>query len=114
MEKFTDELKDLIVDGKRWVKLEVAYAKLTLAEKFSLLMSAMIIGAVCLLMGMLVLVMLSLALVEVFTTIMPTGLAYLTVAGILCLLIVVVFLLRKPLLLDPVARFISKLIIDKN
>ena len=65
-EKLTDEIKDIFVQGRDWIKLEIEYAKLTVAEKFTLLLSAMIIGAICLLMGMVVLILLSFALVELF------------------------------------------------
>ncbi|MDE6339382.1 MAG: phage holin family protein [Muribaculaceae bacterium] len=112
-EKLTDELKDLLMQGKEWARLEVEYAKLTVAEKFTVLMSTMIIGAICLLMGVVVLIMLAFALVELFMLMMPAALAYLTVAGILCVLIGVIYLLRRPLMLNPIARFITKLFISK-
>ena len=113
-EKLTDEIKDIFVQGRDWIKLEIEYAKLTVAEKFTLLLSAMIIGAICLLMGMVVLILLSFALVELFKMMIPPVLAYLAVSGIICLLILVLYLLRNPLLLNPIARFITRLLINKN
>lgn len=113
-EKLTEELKDILAQGRDWVKLEVEYAKLTVAEKFTVLLSAMIIGAICLLMGMVVLILLSLSLVELFKMMMVPALAYLVVSGIICLLILVLYLLRNPLLLNPIARFITRLLINKN
>lgn len=113
-EKLTDEIKDIFVQGRDWIKLEIEYAKLTVAEKFTLLLSAMIIGAICLLMGMVVLILLSFALVELFKMMIPPVLAYMAVSGIICLLILVLYLLRNPLLLNPIARFITRLLINKN
>lgn len=113
-EKLTDELKDILAQGRDWVKLEVEYAKLTVAEKFTVLLSAMIIGAICLLMGMVVLILLSLSLVELFKMMMVPALAYLAVSGIICLLILILYLLRNPLLLNPIVRFITRLLINKN
>jgi protein of unknown function (DUF1469) len=113
-EKLTEELKDILAQGRDWVKLEVEYAKLTVAEKFTVLLSAMIIGAICLLMGMVVLILLSLSLVELFKMMMVPALAYLVVSGIICLLILILYLLRNPLLLNPIARFITRLLINKN
>lgn len=112
-EKLTDELKDIFVQGKNWMKLEVEYAKLTLAEKMTMLFSAMIIGAVCLLMGMVVLILLAFALVELFRLMMSPALAYLSSAGVIVVLIVLFYLFRKPLLLNPIARFITRLFISK-
>lgn len=112
-EKLTDELKEIFVQGKNWMKLEVEYAKLTLAEKMTMLFSAMIIGAVCLLMGMVVLILLAFALVELFRLMMSPALAYLSSAGVIVVLIVLFYLFRKPLLLNPIARFITRLFISK-
>lgn len=96
------------------MKLEVEYAKLTLAEKITLLFSAMIIGAVCLLMGMVVLILLAFALVELFRLMMSPALAYLSSAGVIVVLIVLFYLFRKPLLLNPIARFITRLFISNQ
>lgn len=112
-EKLTDELKEIFVQGKNWMKLEVEYAKLILAEKMTMLFSAMIIGAVCLLMGMVVLILLAFALVELFRLMMSPALAYLSSAGVIVVLIVLFYLFRKPLLLNPIARFITRLFISK-
>ncbi|MDE5773574.1 MAG: phage holin family protein [Muribaculaceae bacterium] len=109
--KLTDEIRSLFSDGKEWIELEIEYAKLTMAEKFTILLSTLVLGAVCLLMFMVVLILLSFALVDVFKLLMAPGLAYLSVAGVLIVLIVIVYLLRKPLLLNPIARLISKLIV---
>lgn len=96
------------------MKLEVEYAKLTLAEKMTMLFSAMIIGAICLLMGMVVLILLAFALVELFRLMMSPALAYLSSAGVIVVLIVLFYLFRKPLLLNPIARFITRLFISKQ
>lgn len=112
-EKITDEIKEVFLQGKNWLKLEIEYAKLTVAEKFTILLSMLIIGAICLLMGMVVLILLAFALVELFKMMMAPSLAYLTVAGIICVLILLVYFLRKLILLNPIARFITRLFISK-
>lgn len=113
-EKLTDELKNLFLQGKNWVELEVEYLKLTAAEKITLLMSVLVIGAVCLLMGMVVLILLAFALVELFKLMMAPALAYLTVAGIVCVLILLLFVFRKFILLNPFSKFITKLFINHH
>ena len=109
----TEEIKELFSQGHNWLKLEIEYAKLTVAEKVTILMSVLIIGAVCLLMGMVVLILFAFALVELFKMMMVPALAYLSVGGIICLLIVLLYVFRKPILLNPIARFITRLFIDK-
>lgn len=113
-DNLSSELKDIFTQSKTWLKLEIEYAKLTVAEKLTLLMSALIIGAVCLLLGIVVLILLAFALVEVFKSFMLPGLAFLSVAGIICILILLIYLFRKPILLDPIARLITKLFIEKH
>lgn len=113
-DNLSSEIKDIFTNGKNWLKLEIEYAKLTVAEKLTMLMSALIIGAVCLLLGIVVLILLAFALVEVFKSFMLPGLAYLSVGGIICILILLIYLLRKPILIDPIARLITKLFIEKH
>ncbi|MCM1440453.1 MAG: phage holin family protein [Roseburia sp.] len=96
------------------MKLEVEYTKFTVAEKLTMLLSALIIGAVCLLLGMVALILLAFALVEVFKLFMPLGLAFLSVAGIVCVLTLILYLVRKPILLNPIARLITKLFFEKH
>lgn len=110
--KLTDELKEILQQSKNWVDLEIEYAKLTLAEKFTILMSQLIIGAVGLIIGNVILVMLAFSLCELFKLFMAPALAYLSVAGIVAVLLIVIFALRKPLLLNPIARFITKLFFE--
>lgn len=85
--KFVDEIRGLIQESKNWVELEIEYAKLTLAEKLTMLLSTLIIGFVCLLLGTVVIIMLAFALTEVWKMIMSPALAYLATGGVLCLLV---------------------------
>lgn len=111
-ENLTDQIKGIYQNGMRWIQLEIQYAKLTATEKLTVLMTTLVLGAVCLLLGVVILILLSFALVDVFKGIMDPGLAYLTVGGILILMIVAIILLRRPLLENPIARLLSKLILD--
>ena len=113
-QKLTDDLRDIFKEGQQWVRYEIDYAKLTVAEKATILASAVAMGAVCLLMGMVILIMLALSLKCLFELFMTPALAYLSSAGCVAIVLIIVFLLRKPLLLDPIARFLTKLFIQKN
>lgn len=113
-DKILDEFKEILSHTQNWVKLEVEYIRLTAAEKFTILLSTLILGAVCLLIGMVVLILLSLSLVDLFKLFMAPALAYLSIGGFLILLMVVVYFLRKPLLLNPIARFVTKLFCEAH
>lgn len=109
-----DQIRSLFDQSKTWIQLEVEYLKLTTAEKVTMLMGTLIIGFVGLLLGMVVLIMLALGLAEVFKMMMHPGLAYLATAGAICVLLGIFILLRRPLLMNPIARLITKIFFDKN
>lgn len=108
------EIKDIFAQSQNWVKLEVEYLKLTAAEKFTILLSTLVLGMVCFLLGLVILILLAFSLVDLFKLFMTPALACLSVAGIIVLLIFIVYLLRKPLLLNPIAKFITKLFFNQT
>ena len=112
--KITEDIKEIISQSINWGKLEVNYLKLTASEKLIVLMSAMIIGAVILLLLLPFFIMMLFALVGTFMLFMAPPLAYLAVGGIVLMLNIIVFLLRKPLVINPISRFITKVILDKQ
>ncbi len=109
-----EEIRSIIDQSKTWLRLELEYAKLTIAEKLTLLMSTLILGFVCLLLGVVVLIMLAFSLAEAFRLIMNPALAYLSTAGAICVLLELLYLLRKPLLLNPIARLITRVFFDRK
>ena len=108
-EKLIDEIKEIVGQSVNWVKLEVEYAKFTVAEKFTMLMTSLIIGAVCILLGLAALLLLAFAGVELFKLILSPALSYCAMAGVIVLFILFVYLLRRPLLFNPIAKFITRL-----
>lgn len=109
-----DEIRSIFDQSKSWLRLELEYAKLTVAEKLTLLMSSLILGFVCLLLGVVVLIMLAFSLAEAFRLLMNPALAYLATAGAICVLLALLYLLRKPLLLNPIARLITRIFFDRK
>ncbi|MDE7403073.1 MAG: phage holin family protein [Muribaculaceae bacterium] len=111
---FIEEIRAIFEQAKNWAQLEVEYAKLTLAEKVTMLLSALVLGFVCLLLTIVVLILLAFALSEAFRLIMDPALAYLSSAGCMLVLLGLVFLLRRPLLLNPFSRLMTKVLFDKK
>lgn len=112
--KITDEIKDIFSQSINWAKLEVEYLKLTAAEKLIILLGTLILGAVCMLFLLPVIIMFLFALAGVFRLMMSPALAYLSVGGIVLLMLVLIWLFRKQLIFNPVARFVSRLFLEKN
>lgn len=110
--KLTDDIKELITQSINWAKLEVEYLKLTAAEKVIILISMMVIGVVVLLLLLPAILMFLFALAQVFIGFMPVAVAYVVVGGIVLLLLGLLVLFRKQLVINPVAKFISKVLLD--
>lgn len=109
-----DEIRNIIEQSKTWVMLELEYAKLTVTEKLTMLLTTLILGFVCLMLGIVVLMILALALAHTFMMIMSPSLSYVCTAGVVIVLLVLIFLLRRPLLITPIARIISKIFYNKQ
>lgn len=110
--KLTDEIREMLSQGVNWAKLEIEYLKLTAAEKIIILVSMLVIGAVFLLLLLPVVLMFLFALAQVFIDFMPVALAYVCVGGIVMLLLGLLVIFKKQLVINPVAKFISKVLLD--
>jgi len=114
MKNIVEDIRNIFEQSKTWVRLEVEYAKFTIAEKLTMLLTSLILGFVCLLLFTVVLIMLSLCIAELFKMILVPSLAYLCTAGSILLVLLLFYLLRTPLILTPIARMITKIFFDKK
>ena len=101
---------ELWEEVKKYLTLQIDYAKLTAVEKLVVLLSAIALATVLMILGACVLFYLSFAIVYMLVDVIGCvwG-AYLIVSGLFVVLAIVVFALRKQLILDPVAKFLTKL-----
>ncbi|MBD5204649.1 MAG: phage holin family protein [Bacteroidales bacterium] len=113
-EKLTEEIKEIYIHIRNWLKYEVTYTKLTLAEKMTILGATVAFAFVIMVLSLPILIMLSFALKGVFQLFMSAPLSYLCVAGVWILSIVIIYLFRKKLISDPIAKFITRLFFDKK
>ena len=97
----------------RICRLAVSYARLTLAEKLALLLSAAAIFLISMLLGAITLLFLLGATAHLLSMAMPIFLAYVIVAAICVVIVLCVYALRRILIFDPFARFISRLIVEQ-
>ena len=105
-----NKYEELWAELKKYLTLQIDYAKLTTVEKLVVLLSAIAMVAVILILGACVLFYLSFAVVFMLSdAIGSTWGAYLIVSGIFLVLMLVVYALRQKLILDPVSRFLTRL-----
>lgn len=94
-----------------YVKLLIEDTRLNAAEKLTRLFSAIALSAILLIIGMVVLVVLSIAVCFALASIMPAMWAFLIVAAVYLVLMVIIVAFRTQLLVNPIARFISRLLL---
>lgn len=104
------DYKKLISEARKYFSLEWDYTKLTAVEKMAILLSSIAFVAVVIIVATFVLHHIIAALIGVLSSALGcTWGAHLIAAAILLILLLVVFAFKKQLIVDPVARFISKL-----
>ena len=103
---FTESLQQLL-------RLYLTDVRLTATERLSRLLTTLSLVFVLSLLGLGVLLFLSFSMAAFFSTFLPAGFAYMIVAGVYLILIIVVLIFRRQLLEDPVTRLLSKVILNK-
>lgn len=100
---------------KNYVSMEVEYAKISLVEKLAEIFSTIAIVAIVLIMCSGVLFYLSFSFVAYMDEILGSEvLAYLVVSGLIALLLLLLIVLRKWLVINPIARFLSRLLLTPD
>ncbi len=94
---------------KSYVALNVENAKLTVAEKFTILVTAAAVCVLTLLLAVIILFFVSMGLAQLLAESVGMMWAYLIMAGAYLVLLIALILLRKVLITNPVARFITRL-----
>jgi len=109
------DYKKLFAEARRFFSMEWDYTKLTAVEKLAVLLSATAFVAVVIIIGTFVLHHLFTALIGVLATALGCAWgAHLIAAALLLVLLLVVFAFKRQLIVDPVARFVSKLFLKPD
>jgi len=111
MSKKESPFSKLWASLREYLALNIDNAKLTAAEKLTLFFSATVCVLVYFVFGTLVFFFLSMACVEWIGESLGTAPAYAIMGGFYILLILAVVIFRRQLVIDPIARFITKLIL---
>ena len=104
------DYKKLFTEARKYFSLEWDYTKLTAVEKLAILLSSIAFVAVVIIIGTYAMHYIFSALISVLASALGcTWGAQLIAAGLLIVLLLVVFAFKKQLIVNPVARFVSKL-----
>lgn len=109
MPEIRDQIASIWIEVKETLKLNIDYAKLTATEKLTVLLSMTGLALVCFAVVSIIIFLISLGLTLLMAE--STGIfgACMIMAGIYAVILVVAILLRRQLIIDPIARFISHL-----
>ncbi len=118
--RITDEEKEnsstayqhLYDEVRRLVGLEVENARLMVTEKLTMLLGRVTLVAVCFVISACVLIFLSMSISDLLLENFKPWATYMIVAGFYALLICIVALFRRQLIVDPIARYLSRVFLD--
>ena len=96
---------------KELATLRLEYAKLTAAERLSILLSTVAIALICLIAVSMFLFFISMSLVEVMAKSIGMAWSSFIVSMIYVVVLAVVVMLRKTLIINPITRFVSKIML---
>ena len=102
----------LYEEVKRLVGLEVENARLMLTEKLTLLLGRVTLVAVGFVLSACVIIFLSMSISDLLLESLTPWATYLIVAGFYALLICILALFRRQLIIDPIARYLSLVLLD--
>lgn len=109
-EKISDQLKSIFAEAKETLKLNVDYAKLTASEKLTILFSTCVFGLIAFVLLSLMFFFVSLLIVNIISRGVGLIGAYAIMAGVYVALLVALVLLRRRLIIDPIARAVTRLL----
>lgn len=98
---------------KRLASLYVEKIKLKTTEKTTILLSSIAFIMVLTVVGFIFLIFVSIGVGHLLAVSIAPHLAYLIIAAFYLVLFIVVWFLRRPLFINPISRFVSRLIVDE-
>ncbi|MBD5364433.1 MAG: phage holin family protein [Bacteroides sp.] len=111
-ENSAEAYRRIFDEVRRLVNLEVEDAKLMLTEKLTLLLGRVTLVAVAFVLSVCVVIFLSMSISDLLLKSFSPWVTYLIVALFYAVLVGIVALFRRQLIVDPIARYISQVILD--
>ena len=97
-----------------YIQAETDYLKLSVAEKIVKFATIIFYGVLCVITVWFILLLMSFALAQFLSTFLPGWAAYLCTAGAFLIILLLIFLLRRPLIMNPLSKAITKALFKKK
>ena len=113
--KNIESIGKLLLEFKKYLELQKEFVKLDATEKMTVILSAILIVTVLLLLGSIVLLFLRFALAYYLGDVLGSrSLGFGLISAFILLLTVIFYLNRNRMVIQPMARFMTKLILTKE
>ena len=113
--KNLESIGKLLLEFKKYLELQKEFVKLDATEKMTVILSAILIVTVLLLLGSIVLLFLTFALAYYLGDVLGSlSLGFGLISAFILLLTVIFYLNRNRMVIQPMARFMTKLILTKE
>ena len=113
--KNIESIGNLLLEFKKYLELQKEFVKLDATEKMTVILSAILIVTVLLLLGSIVLLFLTFALAYYLGDVLGSlSLGFGLISAFILLLTVIFYLNRNRMVIQPMARFMTKLILTKE
>lgn len=99
---------------KNFVQLRVRLARLDFVDKMTVLLSALVLGAILFLLATIVILFLSYTAALALARVMGDTAAFGLVTSVYAALAIIVYMLRKKLVIDPMANFLGNLFLNED
>ncbi len=114
----SEKIPHTISTGKelllRLFRLYLDNVRLTVAEKLTVVFSAAIVFVSLLVLGIFALAFFSGAMVQLLALVLPQWACYSICFGFFALLMLLIVTLRKWIIVNPIARFVSRLVFEQG
>ena len=111
-DKNVESIAQLVESVKNYVGLQGEYLKFNAVEKVVRLTTALILAIIFIIIGVAILFYLSFALIYAMEPLTGMALAYLIMALLFLLLLIIVFIKRKSWIERPLVRFLSEILLN--
>ena len=113
--KNIESIGKLLLEFKKYLELQKEFVKLDATEKMTVILSAILIVTVLLLLGSIVLLFLTFALAYYLGDVLGSlSLGFGLISAFILLLTVIFYLNRNRMVIQPMARFMTKLNLTKE
>ena len=113
--KNIESIGKLLLEFKKYLELQKEFVKLDATEKMTVILSAILIVTVLLLLGSIVFLFLTFALAYYLGDVLGSlSLGFGLISAFILLLTVIFYLNRNRMVIQPMARFMTKLILTKE